>query len=304
VGLAASIFDGWWRGAGLAPETSPPAAGTGWRATVLASVKAFNDDEIPTAAAAVTFYVLLALFPALSAFVSLYGLFADVGQAQRQVVALSGLLPAGAVKVLGDQMTRFAGADHGGLGLAFGLSLMASVWSANAGVKALIRALNVAFETRERRSFLRLNLLSLGFTAGLLLLSIAAVAVVAAASGILARVGLSSLPGAAELRWPAFLILTGVVFSLLYRFGPSRERGRWRWASPGVWLAAVGWVAMSALFSAFVANFGHYDQTYGSLGAIVGFLTWIWLSLMVLLFGAEVNAAFERRDQAKAPGAP
>jgi membrane protein len=307
AGLAASVIDrAPWRT--VSPPASPAVASlsraaprAGFRASIFASIKAFNEDRIPTAAAAVTFYALLALFPALSAFVSLYGLFADVGQARRQIVALSGLLPGGAVKVLGEQMTRFASADHGRLGLAFAVSLLVSIWSANAGVKALIQALNVAFETRERRNFLQLNLLSLGFTAGLLLLSIAAVAVIAAASGVLARVGLSGLPAGPELRWPAFLILTGAVFALLYRFGPSRTLVRWRWVTPGACLAAVSWVAMSALFSTFVANFGHYDQTYGSLGAIVGFLTWIWLSLMVLLFGAEVNAAFERRDRANGP---
>jgi membrane protein len=298
MGLGLGAVDRVWsRSAAVAAagaRAAAPIPPRDWRSVLVGSVKDFNDDHIPTAAAAVTFYILLALFPALSAFVSLYGLVADVDEARRQVLALHGLLPGGAVSVLGDQLARLAVADHGGLGLAFVISLLLSIWSANAGVKALIEALNVAFETREVRGFLTLNLLSLGFTAGAIVLAVVAIVVVAAAPGVLATLGLPHLAGAAALRWPVFLIFTSGVFSLLYRYAPSRQHVRWRWVTPGGCVAALGWMVMSVLFSLFVANFGHYDRTYGSLGAIVGFLTWIWLSLMVLLFGAELNSRIER----------
>ncbi len=296
TGVGLGAINRRWTGPSTAALNPPPApAARGWRAVIVRSVADFNRDQIPTAAAAVTFYILLALFPALSAFVSLYGLVANVDDARRQIVGLHGILPGGAVTVLSDQLTRLASAGHGGLGLAFGVSLLVSIWSSNAGVKGLIQALNVAFETPERRGFIRLNLLSLGFTAGAIVLSVVAIAVVAAAPNVLATVGLSGFAGAALLRWPLFLVVTSGVFSLLYRYGPSRTHARWRWVTPGGCVAAVGWMVMSALFSAFVANFGHYDKTYGSLGAIVGFLTWIWLSLMVVLFGAELNAQIEDR---------
>jgi membrane protein len=258
-------------------------------------VKEFNDDHIPTSAAAVTFYILLSLFPALGAFVSLYGLVANVEDAQKQIMALGGLLPGGAVQVLGEQMTRLATADHGKLGLAFALSLLISLWSSSSGVKAMMEGLNVAYESPERRGFIRLNLVALVFTLGGIAVAILVIGVVAAAPGLLDRVGLTHLRALAFLRWPAFFVFTTLLLSLLYRYGPSRGPVPWRWVTPGGLVAALGWMAMSALFSWYVANFGHYDRTYGSLGAIVGFLTWIWLSLMVVLFGAELNAEIERR---------
>ncbi|HLZ82938.1 MAG TPA: YihY/virulence factor BrkB family protein [Caulobacteraceae bacterium] len=267
----------------------------GWREIAVAAAKEFNEDHIPTSAAAVTFYILLSLFPALGAFVSLYGLIARVEDAQRQITALGGFLPGGAVQVLGDQMTRLAAADHGKLGLAFAVSLLISLWSSTSGIKALMEGLNVAYETREGRGFFRLNLAALACTVAAIAVAIVALVVVAAAPEVLHRLGLGHLQILAVLRWPAFFVFTSLLLSVLYRYGPAREPVRWRWATLGGVVAALGWMAMSALFSWYVANFGHYDRTYGSLGAIVGFLTWIWLSLMVVLFGAELNAEIERR---------
>jgi membrane protein len=297
AGLAASALDRRRDDASaVAPPGEAKAMAPGWWGVLSRAAGRFVANRIATAAAAVTFYILLALFPALSAFVSLYGLVADVDSARRQVRALGGVLPEGGVNVLSEQLQRLGHADHGGLGLAFAVSLLVSVWSSNAGVKALIEALNVAYEAPERRGFLRLNLVSLAFTGGAIVFSVLAFAVVAAAPGVLAWVGLRGFGLAALLRWPLFLAVTLGLFSVLYRFGPCREPGRWRLLTPGGVVAVVGWMAMSGLFSAYVANFGHYDRTYGSLGAIVGFLTWIWLSLMVVLFGAEVNAQVEWRD--------
>ena len=279
------------------PPAAAPSVRTGptnWREILVGSVKAFNDDHISAAAAGVTFFGLLALFPALSAFVSLYGLFADVEDARRLVVATGGLLPGGAISVLSDQLTRLAKADHGGLGLAFAVSLVVSTWSANAGIKALIEALNVAYEARERRSFLRLNLITLGFTAGAILFSVLAIAFVVSAPEVFSELGMPQLEALGFLRWPVFLVLMTVLFALLYRYGPCRPRTRWRWVTPGGAVAAMAWLSMSGLFSWYVANFGHYDKTYGSLGAIMGFLTWIWLSLMTVLFGAELNSELEK----------
>jgi membrane protein len=192
-------------------------------------------------------------------------------------------------------MTRLAGADHGKLGLAFAVSLLISLWSSTSGIKALMEGLNVAYETREQRGFLSLNLVALAFTLTGIAVAIVAIGVVAAAPGLLDRVGLVHLGALAFLRWPAFFVLTSLLLSVLFRYAPSRGPVPWRWVTPGGVVAALAWMAMSALFSWYVANFGHYDRTYGSLGAIVGFLTWIWLSLMVVLFGAELNAEIERR---------
>lgn len=265
-----------------------------WREIIARAAREFGRDRIPSVAASATFYLLLALFPALSAFVSLYGLVGDVRAAEHTVAAMASVLPGGAISVLTDQLERLARADHGALGLAFAVSVAISVWSSNAGVKALIDGLNVAYETPERRSFVRLTRLSLAFTIAGIVLAVATTTLLAAAPATLARLGVSGAPALSLLRWPLLFAAATAVISALYRLGPSRPAAHWRWITPGGALAAAAWLAMSAAFSWYVAAFGHYDRTYGSLGAIVGFLTWIWLSVMVVLFGAELNSEIER----------
>ena len=268
-----------------------------WRHIAWRTLKAFGDDRIPTAAAGITFYMLLAIFPALSAFVSLYGLVSDVDDARKQVLTLAGLLPGGAVSVLGDEMMRLASANHGALGLAFVISVATSIWSSNAGAKALIEGLNVAYEARETRNFVHLTLVSLGFTVGVIVLGVCGIAFVVAAPALLQDAGLAQPAGLGLLRWPAFLVLATVLLSVVYRYGPCRGDPHWRWITPGGVFAASGWLLMSNLFSWYVANFGHYNHTYGSLGAIVGFLTWIWISMMVVLLGAEFNSEIENAER-------
>jgi membrane protein len=251
----------------------------------------FNTDHIPAVAGGATFFALLALFPALGVFVSLYGLFADVEVARRHVLKLHGVLPEGAISVLSDQMTRLAAAPHGQLGLTFFVSLALSLWSSNAGVKALIAGLNVAYEETERRNFLRLNLVSLGFTIGFVALAV----IGSALPSVLGHLGISGSPTMGLLRWPLSLAVVIVMLSILYRYAPSRQQVLWRWITPGSAFAAIAWIAMSMLFTLYVAHFGHYDKTYGSLGAVVGFMTWIWLSLTVVLLGAELNSELEQQ---------
>jgi len=267
----------------------------GWGQVLKRTWRSFNRDAIPAAAAGATFFGLLALFPALGVFVSLYGLVGDVAKAQQEIAALSGVLPGGAVAVLSEQMTRLAAAPHASLGLTFAATFVASVWSSNAGTKSVIAGLNTAYEQKERRNFIALNLLSLSFTLGAVILALAGMAAIVAAPSTLALLHLSHLQGVSLLRWPVLLAVVVLMLSVLYRYGPCRPRARWRWVTPGGVAAALGWLAMSLAFSLYVENFGHYDRTYGSLGAIVGFMTWIWLSLVVVLFGAELNAELERQ---------
>jgi membrane protein len=303
VGLGFALTDllstiGQAAGAPAAPIPPPVRLGWGaWRDIAWRTLKAFGDDRIPTAAAGITFYMLLAVFPALSAFVSLYGLVFDVADARRQVLALAGPLPGGAISVVADELTRLTSADHGALGLAFAISLATSIWSANAGAKALIEGLNVAYEAREKRNFVHLTLVSLSFTVGVIVLGVCGIAFVVAAPALLSGVGLAEPSGLGLLRWPGFLVLGTVLFSIVYRFGPCRGEAPWRWITAGGVFAAAAWLAMSGLFSWYVANFGHYNKTYGSLGAIVGFLTWIWMSLMVVLLGAEFNSEIENVER-------
>jgi membrane protein len=266
----------------------------GWREIIRRTIAEFNDDRVSLVAAGSTFFALLALFPALGVFVSLYGLVGDIQGAQRQIAALQGVLPAGGVSVLSEQIARLAATSHAKLGLTFAISLLLSVWSANAGMKGLIAGLNVAFELRERRNFIVLNLVSLAFTAGMILFAIVSMGVIVAVPEVLGTFHLQISPGASVLRWPLLLVVTTALLSVLYRYGPSPHGARWRWITPGGALAAVLWMAMSLAFSVYVGRFGHYDKTYGSLGAIVGFMTWIWLSVTIVLLGAEFNSEIEK----------
>ncbi len=303
LGLATVLADGALKTTRRLAATQPANTLTevtarSWKKIVQRTVKEFTDDRIPAVAAGSAFYALLALFPALGVFVSLYGLFGDLQGAQRQIAAFHGVLPAGGVIVLSEQITRLALTSHASLGLTFFVSLVLSVWTSNAGMKGLIGGLNVAYECHERRNFIMLNLVSLGFTAAAILFSLAAMAAIVAAPEVLSWFGLKALAGASLLRWPALFVVAVGALSLLYRFAPARPRARWRWITPGGVLAATAWMAMSVGFSFYVGHFGTYDRTYGSLGAIVGFMTWIWLSLTIVLLGAEFNSELE--DQVRA----
>jgi membrane protein len=303
VGLATVFADGALRktqrlATTQAADSPAEVSAKSWKKIIQRTVTEFTDDRIPAVAAGSAFYALLALFPALGVFVSLYGLFGDLEGAQRQIAAFHGVLPAGGVSVLSDQITRLALTSHASLGLTFFVSLVFSIWTSNAGMKGLIGGLNVAYECHERRSFIMLNLISLGFTAAALLFSIAAMAAVVAAPQVLSWLGLKALADASLLRWPALFVVAVGALSLLYRFAPARPRARWRWITPGGVLAAAAWMGMSVGFSFYVGHFGTYDHTYGSLGAIVGFMTWIWLSLTIVLLGAEFNSELE--DQVRA----
>ncbi|KAK0360011.1 hypothetical protein LTR94_029001, partial [Friedmanniomyces endolithicus] len=252
----------------------------GWKDILVRTWKEFGDDQIPLIAAGCTFYTLLALFPAVTAFVSLYGLFADVAAAQDHIQAMSSVLPAGAISLIGDQMVKVAAAGEGGLSFAFVLGLGTALWSANKAMKSVITGLNIAYEETEKRSLLAKTMTPLAFTVGLVGLAVAAIGLGAVGAGVDQRFGPAAGLAYNLIYWLA--LFSGVVFgmALLYRFGPSRSTVRWRWISWGSGLAATAWVAMSGGFSFYVANFGSYDETYGALGAVIGFMTWTWLSSM------------------------
>lgn len=268
---------------------------SGWRDILSRTWSEFNKDRITAVAGGVAFFSLLAVFPALAAFVSLYGLFSDVSAAREQLNMLRGLLPPDALTFVGDQMLRIAGGEQTKLSLAFVVSLLLSLWSANAGVKALLDGLNIAYEEREKRGLIKLNLVSLAFTVGFLIFAIVVLGAVVVVPVVLSVLGFSGEDPMAVLRWPLLFAAIVLVLQMLYRYGPSRALARWRWVSWGSVTAAVLWLVASLLFSLYVSNFAHYDRTYGSLGAVVGFMTWLWLSTIVVLFGAELNAEIEHQ---------
>jgi membrane protein len=248
-------------------------------------------------AAGITFYSLLAIFPALAALVAIYGVFADPGAIAAHLDEMAGFIPSGALDVARDQLTRVAANGQGTLGIAFATALAASLWSANAAMKSLFDTLNIVYAEREKRGFIRLNAVSLAFTAGAVAFILIAIGAVGVLPIALKFIG---LPDVTDLllriaRWPALLIILSFALAFIYRFGPSREAPRWRWISWGSVAAALLWLGGSGLFSFYAANFGNFNATYGSLGAVIGFMTWMWISAIFILLGAELNAEIEHQ---------
>jgi membrane protein len=265
----------------------------GWINVLLRVYDGISKDRILANAGGVTFYALLALFPGIAALVSIYGLFADPNTIVSQLDTLSGLAPGGAIDILREELTRLASQGNTTLGLNFLVSIAISLWSANSGMKALCDALNAVYEQKERRSFVTLNVVTLSFTIATIGFLLIALAGVVALSYL-------SLPGVTALivkiaRWPILLVLVAFGLCLIYRYGPSSAEPRSQWITWGGGFAAITWLAASALFSWYAANFGRFNKIYGSLGAIIGFMTWMWLSIIVVLVGASLNAEIEHR---------
>jgi membrane protein len=255
---------------------------------------AFNNDNISIIAGGVTFSILLAIFPAMAAFVAIYGLVADVSQAPRQIAALAVLLPRDIMTLVGQEMMRLAGARGGGLSAALAAGVAISLWSANGAMRAMIVGLNAAYEARERRGFIKLTFVSFAFTLGLLVFLFTAAFAFGAASVAATVLG----PGAARFidlaRWPILLLAAVGGLCLLYRFGPCRPFARWRWITWGSVAATLVWLAMSAAFSLYLARFANLGRTYGSLATIVALMLWIWSSAIIVLAGAELNSEIEK----------
>lgn len=273
------------------------AAAPGWKDVLLGVWRSIGDDHISLVAAGTAFFGLLAIFPAMTALVSLYGLVADPATIRDHVEVMRGVVPEAGVEIIETQLERIVGQGGTTNGVTFLIGLATAVWSANAGMKSLFEALNVAYDETETRSFAWRIAVSLAMTLGAMLVLVLFMFAIAVVPAIIKFMGLE---GAAEwlaslLRWPMILVMAGVALAVLYRFGPSRESAQWRWISPGSILACTGWIAVSILLSWYLANLADYNETYGSLGAIIGLMMWFWLSAMVILVGAELNAELEHQ---------
>ena len=283
--------------AGRQAEKPTDIPAKGWWQIAKRVFAQISDDRILAEAAGVTFYVLLAIFPAVATLVSLYGLVADPKTISQNLSLASGLLPGGGMQILHDQVTSLTSGPPKALGLGVVVGLLTSVWSANAGMKALFDALNVVYDEREKRGFVLRTVLTLAFTLGALIFVILAMTGVVVLPAVLNFVGLGATADTLLKlgRWPALLIVLSLFLAAIYRYGPSRLKARWGWVSWGGGAATVCWLVVSLAFSYYVENFGNYNKTYGSLGAAIGFMTWIWLSTTVVLIGAEMNAEMEHQ---------
>jgi membrane protein len=269
----------------------------GWKDILLRVYSNVADHRIFALAAGMTYYSLLAIFPALAALVAIYGLFSDTGTIARHLDEVSGFMPGGAIDVARDQLTRVASKGNQTLGLTFISGLAVSLWSANAAMKSLFDTLNIVYDEKEERGFLKLNAMSLAFTLAAIAFVLAALGAIVVMPVVLNYLWLSNFADlvVSIARWPAMLLVVALALACVYRFGPSREAPRWRWITWGSVAAAILWLGASALFSWYAANFGKFNETYGSLGAAVGFMTWIWISAIAILLGAELNAEIEHQ---------
>lgn len=287
------------REAGRGREARSPGEipARGWRDILLRVVWAIPEDRVLYTAGSVAFFALLAIFPALATVVSLYGLFADAASIPGHLALLEDVVPDGVLLLVADELTRVAGQRSDTLGLAFVTGLLIALWSANSGVAALFDALNVVYREREKRSLLRFYATTVLFTLGGILFTLAAVGAVVVLPVALGRFGLATQAERVVdiARWPLLLAAIMLALALIYRFGPSRRAAKWRWVSWGSAAAALLWIAASMLFSWYVASFDSYNRIYGSLGAGIGFVTWIWLSSVIVLAGAELNAEMEHQ---------
>jgi membrane protein len=280
---------------GLGATTPAEIPPRGWWDIAKRTAAMFAENELMAEAAGVTFYALLAIFPAIAAMISLYGLFADPKTISDHLDTAAGFLPGGGMDIINEQVHRLTQNPASSLGFGAILGIATALWSANQGSKAVFSALNNVYDEKEKRGFFKLTAVTLAFTAGALVFLLVVMGAVVILPIALNFIGLA---GSTDLlvriaRWPAVLVLLAVFLAVLYRLGPSREAAKWRWISWGSAFAALTWIGLSIGFSWYVTHFGSYNKTYGSLGAVVGFMTWIWLSTTVILIGAQLNAEME-----------
>jgi membrane protein len=252
-------------------------------------------DRVGFVSGGVTFFILLSLFPTLGAFVTIYGLFADPADAWSRLAFLYSVLPSNVAGFLGTEMERLAAGSTRDLTFTLVWTLALSLWTANNGIKTLFYGLNVAYHEVERRNIVRYNLICFAFT----LTGLAAVLVTAAlVVGVPVVLGVFGLTeewqALAPLRWPLLFVIYVGALAVIYRFGPCRQRARWRWLTPGALFAAVLSVIVSFVFSWFLTTFVRLDS-YGPLATAMAFLLWTWISVQVILMGAELNAEIEHQ---------
>jgi len=271
----------------------------GWKDILLRSWGEVSNQNLFLIAGGVTYAILLALFPGLAALVSLYGLVFNAGDIEKHVAVLSGILPAQSQDLLRNQLHSLAQTSNGTLGFAAVTTLLLALWSASRGMSGMMTAINIAYEETETRSFFRLNLIALGLTLGLI------------GGGIVAIVLVAGLPVAAQMvavgpaekwllllaQWPLLIVLAMLSLAVLYRYGPDRDKPQWRWVSAGAVVATLLWIVASIGFTIYVANFSSYDKTYGSLAGMIVLLTWLYLSCLMVLLGAVINAQSEKQTR-------
>ncbi|WP_109076493.1 MULTISPECIES: YihY/virulence factor BrkB family protein [unclassified Azospirillum] len=290
--------DGSGDGRGRSADSPSDIPKKGWKDILLRVWDEQSKDNVSMLAAGVAYYALLAIFPAVAALVSIYGLVADPSMIETQLNQLGSLLPPDALSIVSDQARKVATAPSQGLGFGLIFGLLLTLWSASRGTNSMVTALNIAYGEKETRGFLKLAMLSMGLTVAGLLFVILAIAMIVAVPAAITIIGLQNTPIgwiASLARWPILAVTIMLALAVFYRYAPDRREPRWRWVTWGSAVATVVWLLGSLGFSVYVSNFGSYNETYGSVGAVVILLLWFNLTSYVVLMGAELNAEIEHQ---------
>jgi membrane protein len=292
------------QGDGRAPETPTDLPAKGWFATLKRTVREFKEDNLTDWAAALTYYGILAIFPALLALVSILGL---VGQSATQpLIDNLGKVAPGPAKDIFTSAIQNLQKSQGAAGILFFVGLGGALWSASGYVAAFMRASNSIYDVEEGRPIWK-SLPTRVLTTLVLLVMLAAVAIGVTLTGGLAKevgnvlgVGSTGVTVWNIAKWPVILLVVITMFAFLYWATPNVKHPKFRWISPGGVVGVLLWIVASAAFAFYVANFGSYNKTYGALGGVIVFLIWLWISNIAVLLGAEFNAELERGRQIEA----
>jgi membrane protein len=281
------------------PSTSPwRLLGQGWRDVARRLRVELEEDNISVVAAGMAFFMLMALLPLFALLIAVYGLVMDPALVEQQIEVLGTLVPKPAWQIIAAGLTKLSSQTPAVLGFGFVFGVAGSAWAVSSGALMMIRGLNIAYDQRETRGFLRLRWLSLKLMVFILLFGALAFSLLAVLPVAIDWLGLPAGPRlVAQLtRWPLMLLTAIFGLELMYRLTPNRPKGTgWRWISPGSLLATVVWLLGSALFALYVDRAGNYDKLYGALGGVVVFMLWLYMSAYCVLLGAELNAEIERQ---------
>jgi membrane protein len=310
-------------GAGASHETDPRAvdngdagrqAGTpqeipprGWKDIAKRTVKEVKQDQVTLLGAGVAFYSLLALFPAVIAGVSIYGLVANPTTVQNQIDQLTRMLSPETATIIGTQLKQVTSGAGGALGLATVVGILTALWSASSGMKAMITGVNLAYDETESRKFVKLRGLSILLTLGAMLLMGVALALIVGFPAVADSWPVALRWTAGILRWVLLAALLIAALAVLYRFAPDRDGPKWTWVSWGSGIATALWILASIGFSIYANSFGNYNKTYGALAGVIILMFWLYLTAVIVLVGAELNTEMElqtARDTTKGPEQP
>ncbi len=294
--------------AGRAAE-SPTQVGRGWKDVAKRVVAESKKDHLTLVSAGVAFYFLIALIPAIAAVVSIYGFVANPEDVARQMGDLLEAAPSAVRDLVTEQAERVAATSDAAASVGAIVSILLALWAASAGCQHLIEAVNLAYDEEETRGFVKRRGLALMMTVGAVVFLSLAIGAIAVVPALLSSAGLEGVASTliSIARWPVIALVVILALAMLYRYAPDRDEPRWSWASPGAIVATVVWLVASIAFSIYVTNFGSYNETYGSLGAVIIVMLWLFITALSIVLGAEINAEAERqtaRDTTKGPSQP